>query len=393
MPNLSQRVLDAPFSGIRRFFDIVATMKDVISLGIGEPDFVTPEPILRAGIASLAAGCTGYTSNAGRTELRQATAEHLKRLYGVEYDPADEIIITVGVSEGLYLALTAILNPGDEVIVPEPCFVAYKPEVIFAGGKPVVLETRAEDDFQLRPEAAAALIGPRTKAILIGYPNNPTGAVLSRERMEGLVKLALENDLFLISDETYDRLVYGVEHVCAASIPGARENVILLYGFSKAYAMTGWRVGAALAPAEVAKAMLKVHQYTIMSAPTPAQHAAAVALTPAGEQAVQEMVAEYDRRRRLITSGLRELGLDCVEPRGAFYVFPSIARTSMTSEEFAESLLREERVAVVPGDAFGACGAGYVRCTYATSLAQIEEALGRIERFLRQRGLHVIRDS
>ena len=381
MPNLSQRVLDAPFSGIRRFFDIAATMKDVISLGIGEPDFVTPEPILRAGIASLAAGCTGYTSNAGRTELRQATAEHLKRLYGVEYDPADEIIITVGVSEGLYLALTAILNPGDEVIVPEPFLCAFTAELILAVVKTVVLETRAEDDFQLRPEAAAALIGPRTKAILIGYPNNPTGAVLSRERMEGLVKLALENDLFLISDETYDRLVYGVEHVCAASIPGARENVILLYGFSKAYAMTGWRVGAALAPAEVAKAMLK------------AQHAAAVALTPAGEQAVQEMVAEYDRRRRLITSGLRELGLDCVEPRGAFYVFPSIARTSMTSEEFAESLLREERVAVVPGDAFGACGAGYVRCTYATSLAQIEEALGRIERFRRQRGLHVIRDS
>ncbi|MGQ9554997.1 MAG: pyridoxal phosphate-dependent aminotransferase [Anaerolineae bacterium] len=393
MPNLSQRVLDAPFSGIRRFFDIVATIKDVISLGIGEPDFVTPEPILRAGIASLAAGSTGYTSNAGRIELRQATAEHLKRLYNVEYDPTNEIVITVGVSEGLYLALTAILNPGDEVIVPEPCFVAYKPEVVFAGGKPVVLETRAEDDFQLRPEAAAALIGPRTKAILIGYPNNPTGAVLSRERMEGLVKLALENDLFLISDETYDRLVYGCEHVCAASIPGARENVILLYGFSKAYAMTGWRVGAALAPAEVAKAMLKVHQYTIMSAPTPAQHAAEAALTPAGEQAVQEMVAEYDRRRRLITSGLRELGLDCVEPRGAFYVFPSIARTGMTSEEFAESLLRKERVAVVPGDAFGACGAGFVRCTYATSLAQIEEALGRIERFLRRRGLHVIRDS
>ena len=387
MPGLSQRVLDAPFSGIRRFFDIVATMKDVISLGIGEPDFVTPEPILHAGIASLQAGCTGYTSNAGRIELRRALAAHLKRLYSVEYDPADEIIITVGVSEGLYLALTAILNPGDEVIVPEPCFVAYKPEVIFAGGKPIVLETRAEDSFQLCPEAAAALIGPRTKAILIGYPNNPTGAVLSQEKMASLAKLAVENDLFLISDETYDRLVYGCEHVCAASIAGARENIILLYGFSKDYAMTGWRVGAALAPAEVAKAMLKVHQYTIMSAPTPAQHAAEAALTPAGEKAIQEMVSEYDRRRRFITNGLRELGLDCVEPRGAFYVFPSIARTGMTSEQFAEALLREERVAVVPGDAFGACGAGFVRCTYATSLAQIEEALGRIERFLRRRGL------
>lgn len=384
MPGLSQRVVQAPFSGIRRFFDIVATMQDVISLSIGQPDFVTPEPILQAGVASLLRGQTGYTSNSGRIELRCALAEHLKRLYGIEYDPGDEIVITVGVSEALYLALTAILDPGDEVIVPEPCFVAYKPEVVFACGVPVVAETYAEDEFELRPDVLERLITPRTKAILIGYPSNPTGAVLPRERMEVIGRLAKEHDLFLISDETYDRLVYGVEHVSASSVPGLRDNVILLYGFSKAYAMTGWRVAAALAPAEVARAILKIHQYTIMSAPTPAQHAAEAALTPAGERACLEMVAEYDGRRRLITQGLRDIGLDCVEPRGAFYAFPSIASTGMTSEEFAESLLLEERVAVVPGGAFGACGEGFVRCTYATSLAQIEEALGRMDRFLRR---------
>ena len=387
MPEIAARVRRAPFSGIRRFFDIVATMEDVISLGVGQPDFVTPQPILRAGMASLEAGHTGYTSNAGRIELRQALATHMERLYGATYDPETEIVITVGVSEALYLALTAILEPGDEVIVPEPCFVAYKPEVMFAGGVPVVVETTAEDGFQLRPELVAQRIGPRTKAVLLGYPSNPTGAVMSREAMDQLADLALEHDLFIISDETYDRLVYGVEHVCAGSIPGLREHAIVLYGFSKAYAMTGWRVGAALAHGEVSSAMLKIHQYTIMSAPTMAQHAAEAALTPAGEEAVRQMVQEYDRRRRLITRGLNELGLDCVEPRGAFYAFPSISRTGMNSGEFAEALLREQRVAVVPGDAFGACGAGFVRCTYATSLEQIEEALERMRRFLHSRGL------
>ncbi|NPV09179.1 MAG: aminotransferase class I/II-fold pyridoxal phosphate-dependent enzyme [Anaerolineae bacterium] len=382
MPGLSTRVLEAPFSGIRRFFDIVATMEDVISLGVGQPDFVTPEPILNAGITSLREGHTGYTANAGRIELRRALSRHLARLYGVEYDPTSEIVITVGVSEGIYLALTAILNPGDEVIVPEPCFVAYKPEVIFAGGTPVVVETRAEDDFQLLPEDVERVITPRTKAILIGYPSNPTGAVIARDKMQRLGQLALEHDFFILSDETYDRLIYGAEHVCAGSLPGLRSHAIVLYAFSKAYAMTGWRIGAALAPEEVARSMLKVHQYTIMSAPTPAQHAAEAALTPAGEQAVQSMVAEYDRRRQLMYRGFQDLGLPCPEPRGAFYMFPSIAHTGMTSSEFAEALLREEKVAVVPGDAFGACGAGFIRCTYATSLEEIEQALERMRHFL-----------
>jgi len=387
MPSLSTRVQEAPFSGIRRFFDIVATMDDVISLGVGQPDFVTPEPILRAGTESLRGGQTGYTANAGRIELRRALARHVRDLYGAEYDPESEIVITVGVSEGLYLALTAILNPGDEVIIPEPCFVSYKPEVSFAGGTPVVVETRAENDFELLPEDVERAITPRTKAILLSYPSNPTGAVISRDKMERIGQLVLEHDLFLLSDETYDRLIYGgAEHVCAGSLPGLRSHTIMMYAFSKSYAMTGWRIGATLAPAAVSSAILKVHQYTIMSAPTPAQHAAEAALTPAGEKAVQSMVAEYDRRRRVMYQGFRDLGLPCVEPLGAFYVFPGVAHTGMTSEEFAERLLREERVAMVPGDAFGACGAGFVRCTYATSLEQIEEALERTGRFLRRHG-------
>jgi len=387
MPSLSTRVQEAPFSGIRRFFDIVATMDDVISLGVGQPDFVTPEPILNAGTKSLRGGQTGYTANAGRIELRRALARHVRDLYGAEYDPESEIVITVGVSEGLYLALTAILNPGDEVIIPEPCFVSYKPEVSFAGGTPVVVETRAENDFELLPEDVERAITPRTKAILLSYPSNPTGAVISRDKMERIGQLVLEHDLFLLSDETYDRLIYGgAEHVCAGSLPGLRSHTIMMYAFSKSYAMTGWRIGATLAPAAVSSAILKVHQYTIMSAPTPAQHAAEAALTPAGEEAVQSMVAEYDRRRRVMYQGFRDLGLPCVEPLGAFYVFPGVAHTGMTSEEFAERLLREERVAMVPGDAFGACGAGFVRCTYATSLEQIEEALERTGRFLRRHG-------
>lgn len=387
MPSLSTRVQEAPFSGIRRFFDIVATMDDVISLGVGQPDFVTPEPILRAGTESLRGGQTGYTANAGRIELRRKLSRHIKDLYGAEYDPETEIVITVGVSEALYLALTAILNPGDEVIVPEPCFVAYKPEVSFAGGTPVVAETRAENNFELLPEDVERAITPRTKAILLSYPSNPTGAVLSRDKMERIGQLALEHDFYLLSDETYDRLIYGgAEHVCGGSLPGLRSHTVVMYAFSKAYAMTGWRIGATLAPANVSSAMLKVHQYTIMSAPTPAQHAAEAALTPEGEVEVQRMVAEYDRRRQVMYQGFLDLGLPCVEPLGAFYAFPSVAHTGMTAAEFAEGLLHEERVAMVPGDAFGACGAGFVRCTYATSLEQIEEALERTRRFLRRHG-------
>ncbi|MCA9990762.1 MAG: aminotransferase class I/II-fold pyridoxal phosphate-dependent enzyme [Ardenticatenaceae bacterium] len=382
---ISQTVAQTPPSGIRKFFDIAATMQDVISLGIGEPDFVTPEPIIQAGIASLQRGETGYTSNSGTVELRTALSHHLRQQYGVTYNPADEIIITVGVSEALYLAMTAILNPGDEVIIPEPCFVAYAPEVSFAGGRPVMVPTYVQDQFQVTAETIAAAITPRTKAIFLGYPNNPTGAVMSRQKMVDIAALAEEHDLLLISDEIYDRLVYGTEHTCVPSLPGMRDRTILLGGFSKAYAMTGWRIGYACANPELLAAMRKVHQYTIMSAPTTAQAAALVALAE-GEKHVQRMLQEYDRRRRLIVDGFNSLGLDCFEPRGAFYAFPSIARSGMSSDEFANRLLEEEHVAVVPGEAFGESGRGFVRASYATAYEKIEEALNRMESFMRRHG-------
>ncbi len=382
---VAKKIQTVPPSGIRRFFDIAATMDDVISLGIGEPDFDTPPVIVRAGIDSLQGGETHYTSNSGVLELRVALSEHLERLYGVHYDPGTELLITVGVSEALYLALAATVDPGDEVIVAEPCFVAYNPEVIFAGGTPVNVRTYAENDFQVLASQIEEVITPKTKTILIGYPNNPTGAVMSRERLLHLAHLAKRHDLLVISDEIYDRLVYGVEHTCFASLPDMRQRTILLGGFSKAYAMTGWRIGYAAAPAEILGAMRKVHQYTIMSAPTTAQHAALVAIQQ-GESAVQEMRARYDRRRRLIVDGLNSIGLTCFEPKGAFYAFPSIAATGMTDEEFSERLLQEERVACVPGSAFGACGAGHVRCSYATAYNQIEQALERMARFAQRHG-------
>lgn len=378
---LSQRVANLRPSGIRRFFDIAATMKDVISLGIGEPDFVTPPPILEAGIRSLQAGETHYTSNSGKLELREKIAENLHRLYGVKYDPVNEIVITVGVSEALYLAMTAILDPGDEVIIPTPCFVSYQAEVLLAGGVPIELPSRMEDNFQLDPDRLRAAITPRTKAILIGYPNNPTGAVAERSVLQKVAYIAEEHDLLVVSDEIYDRLVYDFQHVCFPSLEGAWRRTILLGGFSKDYAMTGWRIGYAAAPAELLKGMLRVHQYTIMCAPTTAQDAAIAALTE-GEPYVQQMVAEYNRRRRLIVDGLNRLGLKTFEPRGAFYAFPNITSSGMDDETFAERLLQEEHVAVVPGNAFGAGGEGFVRCSYATAYEKIEEALYRIERFL-----------
>jgi len=382
---VARTVQAIPPSGIRRFFDIAATMDDVISLGIGEPDFDTPPAIVRAGVASLQGGRTHYTSNSGTGELRAALAEHLERLYGVSYNPDSELLITVGVSEALYLAMTATLDPGDEVIVPEPCFVAYNPEVALAGGIPVSIRTSVENDFQVLASQVVAAITPRTKSILLGYPNNPTGAVMSRERLSEIARLAEERDLLVISDEIYDRLVYGVEHTCFASLPGMRQRTILLGGFSKAYAMTGWRIGYAAAPAELLGAMRKVHQYTIMSAPTVAQDAALEALMQ-GEEAVQEMRARYDRRRRLIVDGLNSIGLACFEPRGAFYAFPAITATGMTDVEFSERLLVEDRVACVPGSAFGACGAGHMRCSYATEYSKIEQALERMARFARRHG-------
>lgn len=382
---ISHRVAQTAPSGIRKFFDIAATMENVISLGIGEPDFVTPDPILKAGIASLERGETRYTSNSGTIEMRTALSQHLARLYGVRYDPEHEIVITVGVSEALYLAMTAVIDPGDEVIIPEPCFVSYVPEVTFAGGVPVTVATRVEDDFQVTAATIEAAITPKTKAILLGYPNNPTGAVMSRQMMGAIAAVAEQHDLLIISDEIYDRLVYGVDHTCVPSLPGMRDRTILLGGLSKDYAMTGWRIGYACANPELLAAMRKVHQYTIMSAPTTAQAAGLVALEQ-GEEHVLRMRQEYDRRRRLIVDGFNQLGLACYEPKGAFYAFPSIAASGMSSDDFAMSLLEEQEVAVVPGEAFGPSGAGFVRASYATAYEKIEEALNRIERFMRRHG-------
>ena len=382
---LSQRVAGLKPSGIRKFFDIVATMKDVISLGIGEPDFVTPNSIVEAGIHALKAGETHYTSNSGILELRQAVAEYLHAAYEVSYDPVSEIVVSVGVSEALYLSMTALLDPGDEVIIPTPCFVAYQAEVILAGGVPIELPTFAEDGFQIRSEDLRAAITPRTKALLIGYPNNPTGAVASRERLLAVAQVAEEHDLIVVSDELYDQLVYGVPHVCFSALPGMHQRTIVLGGFSKNYAMTGWRVGFAAAPDALLQGLLRVHQYPIMSAPTMSQIAALEALKN-GAADVEAMRSEYDRRRRLIVSGLNELGLPTFEPGGAFYAFPNITNSGMDEETFAQKLLAEEKVAVVPGTAFGAGGEGFVRCSYATAYEKIEEALRRIDRFMRRYG-------
>lgn len=382
---VSTRVSQAPPSGIRKFFDIAASMEDVISLGIGEPDFVTPDPILQAGIASLQRGETGYTSNSGTIELRSALSAHLERLYDVAYDPENELLITVGVSEALYLAMTAVLDPGDEVIIPEPCFVSYAPEVGFAGGVPVTVPTHVRDNFQLTAATLEAAITSKTKAILLGYPNNPTGAVMARDVMVEIAAVAESHDLLIISDEIYDQLVYGIEHTCVPSLPGMRDRTILLGGFSKNYAMTGWRIGYACANPDLLSAMRKVHQYTIMSAPTSAQAAAVLALQQ-GDEHVDRMRSEYDRRRRLIVDGFNTLGLDCFEPKGAFYAFPSIVRSGMSSDRFAWRLLEEEEVAVIPGEAFGASGSGFVRAAYAQSYEKIEEALNRIESFMRRHG-------
>ncbi len=379
---LSQKVTSIPPSGIRRFFDIAATMKDVISLGIGEPDFVTPQHISQAAIDSILQGDTHYTSNSGTIELRTALSDKLFELYGVRYNAETEILITVGVSEALQCAMLAVIDPGDEVLVVEPSFVAYKPSVVLAGGTAVVVPTFVENDFQVTAEELEKHITPRTKAIFIGYPNNPTGAVLGKERLQQIADLAEKYDLLVISDEIYDRLVYGVKHTNFASLPRMQERTILLGGFSKSYAMTGWRVGYVCANPEILGAIRKVHQYAIMSAPTMAQHAALEAVLH-GEQDVRDMVNEYDLRRQTILAGLNTIGLPTFEPRGAFYVFPDIRPTGLTSEQFSEKLLMEQHVAAVPGDAFGASGAGFVRMSYCNSMENIEEALERIERVVK----------
>ncbi len=386
---LSQRVLAVPPSGIRKYFDIASTMDDVVSLGIGEPDFVTPPPILQAGVASLQRGHTAYTSNSGTFELREAVTNMLTQRYGGRpYDVETEVLITVGVSEAMYLAMQAILDPGDEVIVPQPCFVSYTASVILAGGTVVDVPTYAVDNFFISPQAIEAAITPRSKALLIGFPSNPTGAVMDMTGMLEIARIAEKHDLIVISDEIYDRLVYGGhEHIMFAALPGMAERTIHLGGMSKDYAMTGWRIGYACGPADLLGAMRKIHQYLIMSAPTTGQEAALAALTdPAAEEYVQQMVASYDMRRRFIVDGLNEIGLDCFEPKGAFYAFPSVRSTGLNEHEFCERLLVEEHVAVIPGSAFGRGGEGHVRCAYASSMENIEKALERMYRFVRRHG-------
>ena len=381
---LARHVEELSGSGIRRFFDIMATMDDVISLSVGEPDFVTPWPIRDAAIRSIEQGHTHYTSNYGLLELREAIARHLDRLYGLEYEPFSELLVTSGVSEALDIALRAILDPGDEVILPDPAYVAYGPAIRLAGGVPVPVRTVAGDGFALSHAAVADAVSDRTRAVLLGFPANPTGAVMPREALTRIARLAVERDLLVISDEIYDRLVYGVEHIPVATLPGMKERTFTLGGFSKTYAMTGWRVGYLGAPAALLEGVMKIHQYVMMSAPTAAQYAAIEALS-SGEEHLMEMREEYDRRRRLMVRGFNAVGLTCAEPHGAFYAFPSVGGSGMDDEAFAERLLLEERVAVVPGSAFGPGGAGHVRACYATAYSDIEKALERIGRFL-QRG-------
>jgi len=380
---VSRRVQAIPSSGIRRFFELIASMDGVISLGVGEPDFVTPESFSRAAAAAVEAGHTHYTSNYGMPELREAVAEHLARLYGVHYDPRDEIIITVGVSEGLLLAAHAVLDPGDELITPDPYYVAYLPACILTGGTMVTVPTQMEDGFRVHAEDIESRLTERTKALLIGYPANPTGTQMSREDLLPIAEMAARRDLIVISDEIYDRLSYGVEHTCFPSLPGMRERTILLGGFSKAYAMTGWRVGYACAPADILEAMMKVHQYIIMSAPTPGQYAALEAIRH-GEHESQRMIADFDTRRRLTVQRLAEMGLPCPEPHGAFYAFPSVKGTGLDDLEFCQRLLQEEEVAVIPGSSFGECGAGHVRICYAAPRQDLEEGLRRMARFVKR---------
>jgi aminotransferase len=381
----SQKVNSISASGIRRFFELIANMDGCISLGVGEPDFVTPERYMKAAFDSAMAGETHYTSNYGLPELREAIADHLQRLYGVRYDPQREIIVTIGVSEGLLLATHALLDPGDEVLSPDPYYVAYPPCTTLAGGTLVPVPTHMENEFRVSADEIEERVTGRTKAILIGYPSNPTGAQMTRDGLSEIADLAARRDLVVISDEIYDRLSYGVEHTCFASLPGMKERTVLLGGFSKAYAMTGWRVGWICAPSDILEAMMKIHQYVIMSAPTPSQYAALEALRN-GEEDVRRMMAEFDRRRRLMVKGIKDIGLTLYEPHGAFYVFPSIRSTGMDDFEFAERLLDEEKVAVIPGSTFGDVGRGHVRMCYASPYNLLEEALERIGRFVSRHG-------
>ena len=378
---LSKQIVSIPFSGIRKFFDIVNEMPDAISLGVGEPDFDTPWHIRDEGIYALERGRTFYTSNSGLKELREEICRYLERRVHVSYDAAKEVIVTVGGSEAIDIAFRAMLDPGDEVLIPQPSYVSYEPCAILAGGVPVVIELKAENEFRLTKQELLDAITDKTKILVLPFPNNPTGAIMEQKDLEEIAEVIIEKDIFVLTDEIYSELSYKEEHVSIAAIPGLKERTILINGFSKAYAMTGWRLGYACGPAEIIEQMTKIHQYAIMCAPTNSQYAAVDALRN-GDGDVAMMRESYDQRRRFLIHALREMGLSCFEPFGAFYVFPCIKEFGMTSEEFALRFLEAEKVAVVPGTAFGACGEGYLRISYAYSLENLKEALGRLERFV-----------
>ncbi|MCD2493147.1 aminotransferase class I/II-fold pyridoxal phosphate-dependent enzyme [Lacrimispora sp. NSJ-141] len=380
---LSEKAVALEPSGIRKFFDIVSEMPDAISLGVGEPDFDTPWHVREEGIYSLEKGRTFYTSNAGLKELKQEISSYLKRRCQVEYDPDHEIMVTVGGSEAIDLALRAMINPGDEVLIPTPCYVSYYPCAVLADAVPVVIELKEENEFRLTAEELLAHITPKTKVLILPFPNNPTGAIMERKDLESIAKVVQEKDIMVITDEIYSELTYSGSHVTIASLPGMWERTVLINGFSKAYAMTGWRLGYTAAPRMILEQMLKIHQYAIMCAPTTSQYAAVEAMRN-GDDDVAMMRESYDQRRRFVLQTLKEMGLSCFEPKGAFYVFPNIKRFGMSSEEFAETLLKEEKVAVVPGSAFGSCGEGFIRISYAYSLKALKEALGRVERFVKR---------
>ncbi len=380
---LSERVKIVKPSGIRKFFDIVATMQDAISLGVGEPDFETPWQIRRAGILSLEKGKTFYTSNWGLAELRQAIAQQTEQKYGVHYDPAKEVLVTVGGSEAIDNAIRSFVGPGDEVLIPEPSFVCYTPLTILAGGTPVALPTVAEDAFKLTPDRLRAAITPRTKMLVLPFPNNPTGAIMTRQELEGIAEVLRDTNILVLSDEIYCDLTYQGRHTCFAEIEGMRERTVVVGGFSKSYAMTGWRLGWAMGPKELMAPICKIHQFGIMSAPTTAQFAGIEAIRT-GDDDVQRMRTQYDLRRRYLVEELRDMGLDCFEPLGAFYVFPSIRSTGLSSEDFANQLLQDQKVAVVPGTAFGESGEGHVRISYSYSMAHLREAMDRMRKFLKK---------
>ncbi len=378
---LSSTIVTIPPSGIRKFFDVVNEMEGAISLGVGEPDFDTPWHVRDAGIRSLEMGKTFYTSNAGLKELKIEICNYMKRRMKVEYNYSSEVMVTIGGSEAIDIALRAMLDPGDEVLIPQPSYVSYVPCTILAGGVPVVIELEAKDQFRLTREKLLEKITPKTKLLILPFPNNPTGAIMEKEDLEAVAQVVREKDLFIISDEIYAELTYGKKHVTIASLPGMRERTVLINGFSKAYAMTGWRIGYACAPEQILKQMLKIHQYAIMCAPTTSQYAAVEAIKN-GDSDIEEMKRSYNERRKYLLGEFRSLGMDCFEPYGAFYMFPCIKRFGMTSEEFATRLLREEKIAIVPGTAFGDCGEGYLRVSYAYSMEDLKRAIRRIRRFV-----------